>query len=390
MKKAVMYGAGKIGRGFIGKVFADSGYEVCFLDILPDLVAAINAAGEYTVRFVTSESAEDHPVRGVRALYSLSGDAEEAIADCDILATAVGVNQLPNIAPIIARAAVRRMERGGGPLDIILCENQIGAGELMRGWIDAELTPEQRRWTDANLGLVGASIGRMVPPQPPELLAEHPLMIRTESYDKLPVDLDAFKGPIPDLVGLVPYSPFEFYIKRKLFVSNGAHALCAYMGYEKGYGTIWEAMGDAEIYAAVRDSMLTSAEALVAKFGEDMRQNVEHEAADLLVRFGNRALGDTVARVGADPARKLRRNDRMVGAALFALEQGVDPAPIVRGILSALRFDRPEDPTAPEIQAALKERGIGHVMEKYMGLRPDEPLYAMIGAEYGRQAADKK
>ena len=130
--------------------------------------------------------------------------------------------------------------------------------------------------------------------------------------------------------------------------------------------------------------MMTSASALVRKFGEGVRENVESNVTDLLFLFQNRALKDTVARVGADPVRKLRRNDRIVGAALFAIEQGVDPAPIVKGILAALKFDRAEDATAPEIQKALKENGIEYVLTHYMGLEEDEAFYDIIKTEYGR------
>ena len=130
--------------------------------------------------------------------------------------------------------------------------------------------------------------------------------------------------------------------------------------------------------------MMTSAAALVRKLGEGVRENVESNVEDLLFRFQNRALKDTVARVGADPVRKLRRNDRIVGAALFAIEQGVDPAPIVKGIAAALRFDQPGDPTAPEIQKALSQQGVDYVLGRYMGLEADEPLYGMIREAVGR------
>ena len=373
-----MYGAGNIGRGFIGKVFADSGYEVCFLDIMQEIIDEMNRRGAYTVRIVSNEGASDEEVKPVRAVNSLTEQAIDEIVNCDIMATAVGVNVLPKIAPVIARGVAARMERSGRPLDIILCENQLGADELMRGWINAQLNDEQRAWADKNLGLVEASIGRMVPPLTPEMRARDKLLICVEPYAELPVDRDAFRGEIPDLVGLIPYSPFEFYIKRKLFLHNGGHALCAYLGYQKGYEYIWQAIADPEIYEAAKASMMTSAAALVAKFGEGVRENVESNVTDLLFRFQNRALKDTVARVGADPVRKLRRNDRIVGAALFAIEQGVDPAPIVRGIAAALKFDRAEDATAPELQAALRDRGIDHVLSHYMGLQPDEPLYGMI------------
>ena len=382
MKTAIMYGGGNIGRGFIGKVFADSGYEVCFLDIMQDVIDEMNARGQYTVRIVSNEGEQDTTVKPVRAVNSLTDQAIDEIVNCEIMATAVGVNVLPKIAPVIAKGMIARMERTGRPLDIILCENQLGADELMRGWIYEKLTDEQKAWADGNLGLIEASIGRMVPPLTPEMRAQDKLLICVEPYSELPVDKDAFKGEIPDLVGLIPYTPFEFYIKRKLFLHNGGHALCAYLGYEKGYEYIWQAIADPEIYEAAKASMMTSARALVAKFGEGIRENVESNVTDLLFRFQNKALKDTVARVGADPVRKLRRNDRIVGAALFALEQGIDPAPIVKGILAALKFDRSEDATAPEVQQALKEQGIGYVLSHYMGLAPEEPLYGMIRAAW--------
>ena len=248
---------------------------------------------------------------------------------------------------------------------MILCENQLGADALMRGWIDPHFTDAERTWADANLGLVEASISRMVPPQTPEELAQDRLRIRVDPSSELPVDSAAFKGAIPALDGIIPYSPFEFYMQRKLFLNNGSHALCAYLGYGAGYEYIWQAVEDPRIREAVRASM---------------RANAYIE--DLLVRFPNRALMDTVARVGADPARKLRRNDRIVGAALFAMEQGVDPAPIVRGIVAALRFDEPGDPTAPALQADLRERGLDYVMTNTMGLAPGEPLRALIEAAW--------
>ena len=384
MKTAVMYGAGNIGRGFIGKVFADSGYEVCFLDIMQEIIDEMNARGEYNVRIVSNARTEEAVVKPVRAVNSLTEQAIDEIVNCDIMATAVGVNVLPKIAPVIARGVAARMVRSGRPLDVILCENQLGADELMRGWINERLTDEQRAWADENLGLVEASIGRMVPPLTPEMRAQDKLLICVEPYCELPVDRDAFKGEIPDLAGLIPYTPFEFYIKRKLFLHNGGHALCAYLGYEKGYEYIWQAIADPEIYAAAKASMMTSAAALVRKFGEGVRENVESNVEDLLFRFQNKALKDTVARVGADPVRKLRRNDRIVGAALFAIEQGVDPAPIVKGIAAALRFDQPGDPTAPELQKALSQQGIDYVLCRYMGLEPHETLYGMIREAVGR------
>ena len=378
MKKAVMYGGGNIGRGFIGKVFSDSGYEVCFLDIMQPLIDEMNRRGGYTVRIVSNAETVNAPVKNVRAVNSSTEQALEEIATCDIMATAVGVNVLPKIAPVIAEGVKKRMRESGRPLDIILCENQLEADVLMRGWINERLNDEEKAWAEKNLGLVEASIGRMVPPLTPEEKAKDSLLICVEPYCELPVDKAAFKGEIPDLVGLVPYTPFGFYIKRKLFLHNMGHAMVAYFAYQQGIEYIWQAVEHKEVYDLARKAMKGSGEALIREYGEEMRANVEENIDDLLFRFGNKALKDTVARVGGDLVRKLRRNDRLVGAALYCIEQGVDPEPIVEGIRAALKFDRAEDVSAPELQKALKEQGIDYVLEHYMGLEPDEPLYAMI------------
>ena len=378
MKKAVMYGGGNIGRGFIGKVFSDSGYEVCFLDIMQPLIDEMNRRGGYTVRIVSNAETVNAPVKNVRAVNSSTEQALEEIATCDIMATAVGVNVLPKIAPVIAEGVKKRMRESGRPLDIILCENQLEADVLMRGWINERLNDEERACAEKNLGLVEASIGRMVPPLTAEEKAKDSLLICVEPYCQLPVDKAAFKGEIPDLVGLVPYTPFGFYIKRKLFLHNMGHAMVAYFAYQQGIEYIWQAVEHKEVYDLARKAMKGSGEALIRQYGEEMRANVEENIDDLLFRFGNKALKDTVARVGGDLVRKLRRNDRLVGAALYCIEQGVDPEPIVEGIRAALKFDRAEDVSAPELQKALKEQGIDYVLEYYMGLKPDEPLYAMI------------
>ena len=288
-----MYGGGNIGRGFIGKVFSDSGYEVCFLDIMQPLIDEMNRRGGYTVRIVSNAETVEAPVKNVRAVNSSTEQALEEIATCDIMATAVGVNVLPKIAPVIAEGVKKRMRESGKPLDIILCENQLEADVLMRGWINERLNDEERAWAEQNLGLVEASIGRMVPPLTPEEKAKDSLLICVEPYCQLPVDKAAFKGEIPDLVGLVPYTPFGFYIKRKLFLHNMGHAMVAYFAYQQGIEYIWQAVEHKEVYDLARKAMKGSGEALIREYGEEMRANVEENIDDLLFRFGNKALKDT-------------------------------------------------------------------------------------------------
>ena len=152
--KAVMYGAGNIGRGFIGMLFSASGYEVTFIDVAENLIDALNREKKYPVRIVSNEGFEDIEVEHISAVNgNHTGAAAEAIAEADIMATAVGVNILKYIVPNLAAGIRSRMEKGGGPLNIIICENLIDADKLLAKLIKAELTETEQLWFDKNIGL---------------------------------------------------------------------------------------------------------------------------------------------------------------------------------------------------------------------------------------------
>jgi mannitol-1-phosphate 5-dehydrogenase len=251
------------------------------------------------------------------------------------MATAVGANILPRIAKSIALGLKLRMKRGGEPLNILICENLIDANIALSGWISEHLDETERAWMNANVGLVEASIGRMVPVQTPEMQENDPLRVCVERYGYLPVDRDAFRGELPEIRNMVPFSPFDFYIRRKLYVHNLGHAVTAFLGLytEKAY--IADAIDDPEIYIIALNAMLESAEALSLKYGVPVADILRH-IQDLLLRFGNRSLGDTCQRVGADIARKLSPQDRLIGSARLCREQGIMPTFICVGAAGAV------------------------------------------------------
>ncbi|MFN8456709.1 MAG: hypothetical protein U0401_18920 [Anaerolineae bacterium] len=224
-------------------------------------------------------------------------------------------------------------------------------------------------------------IARMVPPLPPELRAQDPSLIVVEPYLELPVDAAALVGPPPVIVGMQPVAPFSFYTERKLYLHNAGHAVLGYLGYRRGYEYGYEALQDAEILAAVRGAMVESQQALEQKYG--LADGViTPNREDLIERFYNRALGDTIFRLGRDPIRKLAHNDRLIGAALNALAQGVEPVNLVQGIVAALHFDPPEDTVALQLQEQLRRDGLEAVLQQICGLTPDSPLAQRISAAF--------
>jgi mannitol-1-phosphate 5-dehydrogenase len=378
MKKAVMYGAGNIGRGFIGKVFSDSGYKVCFIDIDKKLIDAFNKDKEYYVKIVADDFERLEKVKNVYAVDANSDQAVQEIAECDIMATSVGVNALPYIVDNIAKGIRMRMSMGSKPLDIILAENLIDVDARMRQMIYEKLNPEEQKWAEQHLGLVEASIGRMVPPLTEEEREKSPLLIAVEPYSELPVDSLGFKGPIPDLVGLKPFTPFDFYIKRKLFLHNMGHAICAYLGWEKQYQYISEAIRDQVIYKKTKSAMELIVQALAKEYPQIPVKEIEANKDDLLYRFHNRALKDTIERVAKDPIRKLQPNDRLVGAARYCLDSGIRPDEIVEGIAAALKYNNPNDPAAVKIQDDISKFGMDYVLENVLKLDRGSELWDML------------
>ena len=370
MKQAVMYGGGNIGRGIIGALLSQSGYTVTFVDVAAPVVDTLREKGTYPVRYVSSEGYEDVWIQNVTAVNGNDMPAvAETIANCDIMATAVGARILKFIVPNIVAGLRKRWELGKGPLNIIICENLMDANKVLEGMLKDQLTEAEQALFDETVGLVEASIGRMVPVQTEEMKDGEPLRVCVERYGFLPVDKAAFKGEIPEIRNMIPYEPFDFYIKRKLYVHNMGHATCAYLGDLLGYEYIWQSIAVPEVRLLVHNAMLESAMELSKKYGASL-SDIQLHIADLLHRFTNMALKDTCQRVGGDPARKLSPEDRLIGSAKLALEQGITPAYIAMGAAAGLKryLAEAEDKTlTPEA-----------VLKTVSGLDIREPLAQMI------------
>ena len=58
MKKAIQFGAGNIGRGFIGGLLSNAGYHVVFADVNMTIIDRINADKKYTIYVKDVDSSE--------------------------------------------------------------------------------------------------------------------------------------------------------------------------------------------------------------------------------------------------------------------------------------------------------------------------------------------
>ena len=389
MKKALMYGAGNIGRGFIGQLFHMSGYEISFIDVNMTVIDKLNADGQYPVYITDGDDYREYLVTGVHGVNGRDNEAiAEAIASADIMATAVGVNILKFIAAPFAGGVRRRMEKGiKAPLNVIICENMIEADKYFAALVKENLNEAEQAYFDEYIALVEPSIGRMVPATPKEIAEKNPLAVCVEPYCELPVDKHAFKGEIPAIQNMVPFAPFDFFIRRKLFMHNMSHALTAYFGAQKGYTYIWEAAKDAEVKILTLRALTESSRALSKEYGVPLEELLIF-SENLISRFENKLLGDTVERVGRDTKRKLSANDRFVGAARLCEKHGIVPVTILAGLAAGLHFAPEGDEASAEIVADVKANGVPHALATYCGVEADSAFLPTVEA-VDAQISDK-
>ncbi len=333
----IQWGGGNIGRSFIGQVFATSGYHVLFIDIDRRLVEALNSQKMYTVESVSSQGVEKILVEHVSAVPATDQEAiNDAVIRAELMGVSVGRRAWPLIAPSLAQSVLKRYETSpSNPLDIILAENIHGARQYVSSLLKTYLPGNFP--LDTYVGLVETSIGKMVPLQD----ADDSLTLRAEPYNELIVNREAFHG-IPAVKGLSPVHPIEAYVDRKLFIHNLGHAVTAYLGYHKHPEETYIAkvLDDDELYGQVRETMLEAAEVLIHTYPAVFSYaSLSEHIDDLLYRFQNPVLKDTVYRVGRDLKRKLRFDDRLMGVIIHAQKHGLTWKRVGTAYLAAITFD---------------------------------------------------
>lgn len=381
-KKAVIFGGGNIGRGFIGQLFSESGYEVTFIDVDVELVAELNRKRSYHLQIVSNDGAQDLEIGPVQAIHGNDSAAvAKAVAEAEVGATAVGANALKYIVGNLARGLALRTANHAAPINFIICENLHGAAAHIRSLTDAVMEEGGKAYLAEKVGFVNTVIGRMVPVPTAEMRAEDVSLVRVEAYKELPVDRKGFVGAIPQITAMTAYDEFEVFTARKLYIHNCGHALMAYAGFQRGYEFGYEAMADAEVRNFMQAGLRESAAAICATFKADPAWLNAH-VDDLMLRFNNRMLGDRIFRLGKDPIRKLALEDRLTGAAKLAADQGLSPKNLAWGMAEALRFNPADDPAAQMLQKRIAEAGVETAFLEVSGLQKNDPLTAMVLKAY--------
>lgn len=372
--KAVHFGAGNIGRGFVGLLLHEAGYDIVFADVAAELIDSLAAADSYTVHEV-GQAGADKVVTGFSALNSGSQQAEviEQIATADLVTTAVGPHILKFVAPTIAQALAQRPAELPA-LHVMACENAINATDILHQEIQSAWEgPEQDLASRAIFA--NTAVDRIVPAQAPG----QNLDVTVETFYEWVIDRTPFNGNEPVIPGATFVDDLLPYIERKLFTVNTGHASAAYFGAAAGIEKISDAMADEQISQKVNAVLQETKALLVTKHGLDP---VAQEAyvQKILSRFTNPHLPDTVGRVGRAPMRKLSRHERFIGPAADLAERGMPTEALAQAIAAALRFNAPEDEEAATLHTILGSQSPDEATATITGLEPEHPLFAQVSS----------
>jgi mannitol-1-phosphate 5-dehydrogenase len=369
------FGAGNIGRGFIGLLLQQQGVNVTFVDVNKEVVEAIQRRHEYVVE-ILSTPPQQIKVTGVNALFSLEDESKiiAMVNDVDLITTSVGVNVLPLIAVLIAKGV--KVRTNPHPLHIIACENALSASAALQSEVMKHL-----EGLPSNVAFPNAAVDRIVPQQ----RHSDPLFVQVEPFFEWVIETKQLLAPISlkDVHFVEELAP---YIERKLFTVNTGHCSAAYFGYQKKYSFISEAISDPDVESFVRRVLSETSQYLIQQYRFESKTHQDY-VDKTIERFKNSNIVDEVVRVGRSPLRKLSFDDRLVKPAREVLAMKDTPNALVEAIVYGLLFDHPLDPEAQDIQSRIKQH-LGSAISTVTGVPVTDTLHLMIVEAYQRLAKE--
>ncbi len=378
MAYSVIFGAGKIARGFIAHLLALSHEDFVFVEKAQELVDLLNDRKQYTINILGAPE-KNMLVSGVKALSYADRDMiSSAISKASILFTAVGGKNLPEIVPALVKGITARFEAGNdNPLNIITCENWKQPAELLRKAILLDLNAGCHEQFDKLVGISEAVVMRSAIEAGAEALKADPLVVNVQDYWILPVDASGIKGELPEIEGIKLIEAFEGFLERKFYTYNAANGTVSYLGYLRGHFLISEAASDPDILEILSGVYLETGTALAKKFNIKLEDQLAFGKTSL-AKLQDRTIVDTIERNARDPVRKLGPQDRLIGPARLVLENGGIPACLSLAIAAAIHYDEPTDGIALELKHMREEKGIDFILENICKMDSEEELAALV------------
>lgn len=374
----VIFGAGKIARGFIGHLLYLSKIDFSFVEKFDELVKQLNERGGYTVN-VLGAPEKNAFVTGYKAYgFSEENEIAEAIAKADCVFDAVGGKNLQGIVPFLVKGIELRAKINPLPLNIVTCENWKLPDEILKEGVYAAISPDALEFCKQNVGFSEAVILRSGIESTPDLLAKDPLTVNVQDYWHLPVDATKLKRPMPEgMMCVEPKDDFGSFLERKFYTYNVANGATSFVGALLGYKYIADAAYDERIEKLLDGIYKETSLALSRKHNFPYDEQWAFTRTSLK-KLQDRNIVDYIERNARDPMRKLGHDDRLVGPAVMCLEQGVKPENVSIAIACALFYDEPSDPSAQTLKQIRETKGTDEILKEVCKIESNSELRNLV------------
>lgn len=382
MRTLAVWGAGRIGRGFVAPLFRHPGWRCVFVDIDQALVDALNERRRYTILRAAADGISREVIEGgFRALHTSDRSALESLFQEEglLLDVAVHATELQHVADMVApliagRAALPEQP----PMDILMNVNMARPDEAFRAGLEEALRGKPRAldFLRKKVGVSGIAAACISPVATEEMLREDPLTLINNGYPEQAISETALRGEKPLLPRLRLTKDISREETRKLYTLNMAHALLCYLGLPRGYQTVLETMRDPAIRKMTDQALEEACLGLSMAFGFSEGE-LSAWKSTVVALLLNPYINDNLRRLGADTRRKLARGDRLVGPAALCMEAGRPPEAIAAAIYAGF-FYRNDDEGTRAVRALTEKQGVKAAVQEICGLPEDHPLARLI------------
>ena len=343
-KKALIFGAGAIGRGFLGPLLSKLNFKLSFVDKNLDLVKKLKLRTSYKTAVTNHKKYEIINVP-IDKSYSLNENFD--ISSYDIVFCCVGPKQCYEIAKKFENAKT-----------VISCENDITSVNGLK-----KLSKNKNIFFGIPDVITSNTASK-------ELLKEDELITVSEKGFLI---LEKGNYSFPKEVTQVSFKNLEIHWKCKLFIHNAPHAILSYLGAMKKYTYIHEAMADKDIQKVVLGSINEITDGVI-RAGYVPKIFAKKYKKKEIERFKNKLLFDPINRVAREPLRKLSKNNRIILALRVAQFNKKLPRFTAMGVKAALNYIDKDDPESIYLQNIRKSLTDIEILKKFSGIEESDPL----------------
>ena len=263
------------------------------------------------------------------------------LADPTIKAEVAG-EKSESVYAYLQQALLKRVANTEAPITIACCDNIRQNGKMLRrnflSYLNACKQTDLATWVENNVEFPCSMVDRITPRSPAELSTELSALvgepvtspIMAEDFTQWVLQsLSAAPMPEVSRVGVTVTPDVDPYEETKIRVLNGGHTALTYLAALEGIDTYDAAIREPHLLEHFQN--FETNEVLPA-LTLDLPFSKEDYLQSIILRFGNAAIGDTVARICADGMVKFPIFIRPTLEG--CLKQGIMPVYSIRSIAS--------------------------------------------------------